>query len=265
MNKKLLLFLSIICFSSIKITTGGYIYNKTKSPIYYGNENSTWLSSIAPEGYCGVKNYYIVYPQNNATGPALWIDFISYSIDNKLFSKVKTETYKCYMINGSIYLKEKNPTINTNYTKYWGSCLDAHAGFSCLFDESYMKVSIYDKPELPGTFFVNSNSNTGYISNKGSSSVYFNTVGDGTIYPIAPNTSFRVGVGSKFLIYPSNNANGKALYLEYNNALGKNVFKTCFIKNKSIDTTLPQGEDQIFYGEVEVYEDPVSGLFIVGN
>ena len=72
-------------------------------------------------------------------------------------------------------------------------------------------------------------------------------------------------MGEKFLVYPTNNPNGKALYLEYNDDLGRNMFKTCFAKDKNIDSSMPQGPEQIVYGHIQIDSDPTNGLTITGN
>lgn len=261
MNKKLLLLLSIITCINASITSknGGYIYNRTESPIYYGNGDSTWLSSIAPTSYCSVKNYYIVYPKNNANGPALWLDITD--IPETKYAKI--EAYKYYAINGKKYLREETPTVYTNYRhvgiKSYTELILGIRGYE------YLDANIYNSSYYPGALCINSNSRRGNIFNNTQSTIYFNTLGDGTIYTIAPNQNFNVGMGEKFLIYPTNNPNGKALYLEYNDYLGENMFKTCFVKDRNIDSSMPQGPEQIVYGHIQVDSDPVNVLTITGN
>jgi hypothetical protein len=113
-----------------------------------------------------------------------------------------------------------------------------------------------------------SNNPKGPILNNTQSTVYFGGVGQSSeLWAITPNTNFNVGMGEKFLIYPTNNPNGKALYLEYNahNKIENNIFKTCFAKNGSIDTSLPQGPEQVFNGNVQIDSDPANVLTISGN
>ena len=289
MNKKLLLLLSIItCIAApIKgMLSNGYIYNYTKSKLYYGNENSTNLSSIAPDSYCYVNNYYIVYPQNNPNGPALKIN-LEKNPDTK---KLQIKVYKCYVTNGKISVLESTP-VSGVYPDFKQKCVEGHWKWVPIFfaivpkeyictksGDDYLSAEIFEStnsPILPlivNPFDSNGSINQalfksprGNIFNNTSSPIYFHTLGNGTIYTIAPNQNFNVGMGEKFLVYPTNNPNGKALYLEYNDDLGRNMFKTCFAKDKNIDSSMPQGPEQIVYGHIQIDSDPTNGLTITGN
>ena len=91
-------------------TVQANIYNNTQSTLYAGTIGSTTLSeipaaSLSPNNFLAVQTpgVYLLYPKNDANGPALWL---TYTTDSNSASKEENKAYKCAVIQGKVYLRD---------------------------------------------------------------------------------------------------------------------------------------------------------------
>ena len=92
--------------------------------------------------------------------------------------------------------------------------------------------------------------------------LYIGMIGSQTLFSINPNSSIAVATPYNYFIYPTNVANGPALFLTYfnNNPGTQNSVCTCYVQQGFIDESIPKGLEEKFTGTAALYKDTVRPL-----
>lgn len=230
------------------------ILNTTQETIYFGSVNSTNLTPLPGSSMPPYKALYpesqidmLLYPKNNPNGPALLIANYNNTTPNSVISC----TIKNGSIEGTIDLKNaqnigSTPLIVTDATQPVGFKLE-------------------DPKPIHQT--------DANIFNDTQSILYIGTIGSINLTPIKAINAihdhlFPARCPETYLIYPSNNPNGPALWFEYNSQDAKsekpNYARTCTVTygTPSFDTS----EGLQFKGMAGIVPDSTQALgFTIGT